>query len=119
MSPEQQTVFHVFYMRPDFFADGILGAATPDLAETHIHLKDVVLPGGPDRLEDVFAIMQGEHWSPNGEARELIAAKGLRHTSMSTGDVVVVNGAPHMVVSFGFAAMPRSVLRNVPELVSP
>jgi hypothetical protein len=41
-----------------------------------------------ENLEDVFKKMQGEEWSPNGEARELILSKGVRHTSMSVGDVV-------------------------------
>lgn len=39
-------------------------------------------------LEEVFVVMQGERWSPNGEARELIKAAGLQHTSMSVGDII-------------------------------
>jgi hypothetical protein len=39
-------------------------------------------------LERIFYLMQGEIWSPKGEARELIQSKGLHHTSMSVGDVV-------------------------------
>lgn len=39
-------------------------------------------------LEEVFQKMQGENWSPNGEARPIIAALGLHHTSMSTGDLI-------------------------------
>lgn len=31
--------------------------------------------------------MQGEVWSPNGEARPLIRRAGLHHTSMSVGDI--------------------------------
>lgn len=38
--------------------------------------------------EEAFIFMQGEHWSPNGEAREAIKAYGLDHTSMSIGDVL-------------------------------
>jgi len=38
--------------------------------------------------EDVFMMMQGEVWSPNGEARSLIQKLGLDHTSMSVGDVL-------------------------------
>jgi len=41
-----------------------------------------------ESLEDVFFQMQGEIWSPNGEARFLITSLGLRHTSMMTGDLV-------------------------------
>lgn len=42
-------------------------------------------------LEDVFVRMQGENWSPQGEARNMIAASGAGHTSMSVGDIVAVN----------------------------
>jgi hypothetical protein len=39
-------------------------------------------------LDNVFYKMQGEVWSPNGEARDLIRSCGLRHTSMSVGDLI-------------------------------
>ena len=42
----------------------------------------------PDK-DVVFPRMQGEMWSPQGEARNLIKALGLSHTSMSVGDVIV------------------------------
>ena len=40
-------------------------------------------------IDHVFHTMQGEVWSPNGEARPLIQALELNHTSMSVGDLVV------------------------------
>ena len=40
-------------------------------------------------LEDLFEKMQGECWSPNGEAHDLIEAAGADHTSMSVGDVAL------------------------------
>jgi hypothetical protein len=39
-------------------------------------------------LDDAFWQMQGENWSPNGEARPLIQSLGLSHTSMMVGDVI-------------------------------
>jgi len=39
-------------------------------------------------LENVFALMQGDLWSPQGEARPIIRGLGLQHTSMSVGDLV-------------------------------
>lgn len=38
--------------------------------------------------EDIFWNLQGENWSPNGEANALIHMKGLSHTSMSVGDII-------------------------------
>lgn len=40
-------------------------------------------------IDRVYLEMQGEVWSPNGEARELIMSLGLWHTSMSVGDVAI------------------------------
>ena len=42
-------------------------------------------------LEEIFALMQGEIWSPNGEARLLVRGLGMDHTSMSVGDIVFTN----------------------------
>jgi len=98
------TKFAIWYMAPDWFARGLQGKR-PDvrnLSLTHIHLKDLELPGGQAQLEHVFEMMQAEEWSPNGEARGLIEAKGLEHTSMSVGDVIVVNDQTFVVASFGF-----------------
>jgi hypothetical protein len=86
--------FEVWYMKPEWFRDGIMGDEPNawDLAKTHVHLKDVEVPKGKNvgaEVEAVWVMMQGENWSPNGEARPLIEAKGLRHTSMSVGDVLV------------------------------
>jgi len=62
-----------------------------------------------DNLDDVYYKMQGEVWSPNGEARGFIRSKGLEHTSMSTGDVIedVEAGKFYMVQFFGFKECER------------
>lgn len=47
--------------------------------------------GAPDlTADDVACLMQGENWSPNGEARDLIRSLGLCHTSFMAGDVVQI-----------------------------
>jgi hypothetical protein len=90
-------------MRPEFFGRGITGQALPDphaLSRTHELLKVLELAG---ELENVWHEMQAEIWSPNGEAGALIASKGLQHTSMSVGDVIVDDDDNvHVVQSFGF-----------------
>lgn len=54
--------------------------------------------------EAVYAYMQAEIWSPNGEARELIESLGLTHTSMSIGDVLydIREKVYYKCVTFGF-----------------
>lgn len=98
------TVYRVYYMKPEHFASGILGQKTPtldNLLETHVFLREVEA----NDLEDCFVKSQGEVWSPNGEARSLILGKGLRHTSMSVGDVACADGKGWVVAMFGFDAL--------------
>lgn len=51
---------------------------------THRPVKEVEA----ETFGDVFRMMQGEVWSPDGEARPLIESLHLSHTSMSIGDIV-------------------------------
>lgn len=103
------TEIKIFYMKPDWFRDGIMGAK-PSLAAldaTHTLLMTTQVVSNPDKsvqdlLEEVYYQMQGEIWSPNGEARALIREKGLEHTSMSVGDVIAVDDETWRVVSVGF-----------------
>ena len=74
------------------------------LADTHVLLGSVETSD----LDAAFHGMQGENWSPQGEARGLIRGKGLQHTSMSVGDVLVRDGVAHMVDSIGFTALPEA-----------
>ncbi len=75
--------YRVYYAKsPRFLSNPSLRRS--NLGDTHVWLMDLEA----ENLEDVFQKMQGEVWSPNGEARELILGKGLCHTSMSVGDVV-------------------------------
>lgn len=108
----------IWYMRPEFFKDGIMGIrwlmknnllpTRATLSETHIHLIDVEL----DDLEEIFHYMQGENWSPHGEARELIEAKGLAHTSMSVGDIIVQGNKAFIVDNAGFKELPGGSSEN-------
>jgi len=100
----------IHYMRPEWFRNGIMGAK-PNLANlsaTHVLLTTIEVD--QERvdwaLEDAFRRMQGEIWSPNGEARDLIESKGLSHTSMSVGDVAMIDGKAFVVASFGFEPLP-------------
>lgn len=38
--------------------------------------------------ERIFGMMQGERWSPDGEARTMLGKLGIHHTSMSVGDII-------------------------------
>lgn len=105
--------FQIWYMKPEWFRDGILGKKPNayKLDDTHVHLKDIEVEGKnyESALERVFMTMQGEIWSPNGEARGLIMEKGLQHTSMSVGDVAVADdsGEVFLVKSVGFECILR------------
>ena len=98
----------VWYWKDDMGRDMMMGKnflikynKMPDsanLAATHVKLGSVK----ETNPEKVFHMMQGEIWSPEGQARDFIQASGTGHTSMSVGDIVVVNGKALMVDRFGF-----------------
>jgi hypothetical protein len=69
-----------------------------DLKKTHIFMGHA----NETNPEKIFHALQGEVWSPNGEARSFIQKTGSSHTSMSTGDVVVIGGSAYMVDRMGF-----------------
>ena len=53
--------------------------------------------------ERIYHALQGEVWSPLGEARTMIEAKGLEHTSMSVGDIVRFrDGSTYLCSSVGW-----------------
>ena len=82
--------YSVYYMKAEFFRKGVMGydwlqgkgllPDPADLTKTHVSLK-LIEARNP---EDVYLKMQGESWSPTGDAREFVASKGL-----SVGDIVV------------------------------
>jgi hypothetical protein len=101
--------FKVYYMKPSFFHEGILGKLPmmSNIDSTHVFLKEV----DATTVEDVFHQMQGECWSPNGEARDLIREKGLQHTSMSVGDVITEASTEHQC----WAVRPTGFKRILPR----
>ena len=69
-----------------------------NLKKTHALIGSVK---GTDK-ERLFHLLQGEMWSPQGEARDIIKKSGSSHTSMSVGDVIEVGGKAFMVDQSGF-----------------
>ena len=55
-----------------------------------------------ETLGHVYLRMQGEVWSPRGEARSLIRGVGADHTSMSIGDIIVHQSKAYGVDRRGF-----------------
>jgi hypothetical protein len=88
-----------------------LGPQYPVTVQYYNHQEDKYVTLGQVYLsneEDIFQAMQGENWSPNGEARELIEARGADHTSMSVGDrIVYPSGRTLEVTAFGFKVVEK------------
>ena len=80
--------YQVYYARkPTFHPSGQFGTprlTVTALAQSHVRLGEVEAAS----LNDTFCQMQGENWSPRGEARPLLERLGLGHTSVSVGDVI-------------------------------
>jgi len=112
----------IYYYKPEYSRDMVMGVEflkendllpdTNNIEKTHILLNDTLEYdsldeidyefNGTGTLENIYSMYQGENWSPNGEARELILSKGLNHTSMSMGDIIQVDDEFYMVDTFGF-----------------
>jgi len=116
----------VWYMSPDFFRFGGMGIKpnVDCLGLTHIKLGSIACPTNLDcdeaikeietHLDNAWISLQGERWSPQGQANELIRSKGLQHTSMSKGDCFrvadlgnIYSGAIWMVASDGFDRLDK------------
>ena len=98
----------IWYASPETSRDASMGYAWLE--------KEGMLPD-PDNLENthillgkiserdprqIYRIMQGENWSPEGEANSFLKSNGLYHTSISIGDIIVVGGKTLMVDKSGF-----------------
>lgn len=111
----------VWYMVPEFFRDGSYAfsfgkdgneeiqsiKSRIKLNQTHrpiaqFHIGDKLHDIEMSVCEKVFNWMQGENWSPNGEARTLISKMGLHHTSMSCGDMIQIGDRFFACKRFGF-----------------
>ena len=96
--------FKVYYkMTPTFMCDEDL--TVKKVSKKHVFLREMQA----EHLEDCFIIQQGERWSPNGEAVNLILEKGLTHTSMSVGDVAydVAEDKYYQVDGWGWKVVER------------
>lgn len=97
----------IYYVRPEFGRDFRFGDFSAfdhnDLLKTHKFLTSRnVLTNDTEALEELYEGFQAENWSPNGEARGLIQMLGLEHTSMSIGDLIVLDTNMYIVDSVGF-----------------
>lgn len=83
---------------PDFLFYGDFGGMNPTirLGKTHVPIVECYLEkcqSDHDYLQvcaKICHLMQGEMWSPNGEAQQLIKNSDTAHTSMSAGDIIQV-----------------------------
>jgi len=85
-----------------------------NLGYTHVFLGRIK----ESNPSNVFRMMQGEMWSPEGEARTMIRRKGLGHTSMSVGDIIRIGGKTLFVDRTGFKDITdtgRDVTAKYPE----
>jgi hypothetical protein len=106
----------IWYSKTNSFRDFSLGVDVAqnskklpknpsEIKKTHVLLGKIKGAGGSlsdNNLEKIFAALQGENWSPAGEARTFIRKSGTSHSSMSTGDIVQDGKKVFMADNFGF-----------------
>lgn len=98
----------IYYVKSEFLRD--MGEGF-DWLEQHGKLPNIddlgsqyVLVGTVQEsdLEKIYSMMQGDIWSPAGEAKVMINALGCGHTSMSVGDIIETKGTFYFLDSHGF-----------------
>jgi hypothetical protein len=108
----------IWYWKEDFARDAMMGAKfmakqgvmpTPDSVPNNYVLIGKIRETNPDKI---FHMMQGEIWSPEGQARNMIRASGTGHTSMSVGDIIHVGNKWLMVDRYGFHALGDEPLED-------
>lgn len=72
-----------------------------NLTNTHTKLGEVA----GKSLEKLYRALQGESWSPFGEANGLIRRHGLSHTSFSVGDVLIIDDVAYVCQTLGFGRL--------------
>lgn len=98
--PAEPGLYHAYYRRETTYReDPNLTAA--NLLDTHVFVTET----RADSLEGAYRNLQGCNWSPNGEARPLIASLELHHTSMSIGDVLADSTGLYQVAEYGFVKL--------------
>jgi hypothetical protein len=101
----------IWYMKDAFFREGLMGydgmkenGTLPDpraLTKTHVLIGSI----RESNLDEIHWMMQGEIWSPNGEALTMLTKKGVHHTSMSVGDIIVVGSRTNLVDRMDFVTL--------------
>lgn len=110
----------IWYLKSDFSRDYMMGIdfitnqlglelpTAKTIEDTHTLLGSI----RETDLDKIFHMLQGEVWSPHGEARNVISDLGLWHTSMSVGDIIEVDGNLFFVDRFGFKKLVNGEVKE-------
>jgi hypothetical protein len=98
----------IWYWKDDFGRDAMMGAnwlakhnrmpKPENIGDNYVLIGKIA----ETNLDKIYMKMQGEMWSPRGQARSMIRSSGTGHTSMSMGDIVKIGGKFMMVDRFGW-----------------
>jgi len=101
----------VWYARPEFARESRMGhrwlrerglLPTAGTLRRYYALVGVLDTASP---EEAYGLMQGERWSPEGQARSLITWLGLSHTTMGVGDIFEKGGQLYLADRIGFVKL--------------
>ena len=78
--------------RPTFRSDPDLRIDNLEATHVHVHNLGITCLAGAwgDALGFCYQQMQGEVWSSHLQAKQILRRRGVGHTSLSIGDVVVM-----------------------------
>lgn len=55
--------------------------------------------------ETIFSMMQSENWDTDNAAESMLDDLGVEHSSMTTGDVIVIGNTAHVIQDNGINAV--------------
>lgn len=123
--PEFQQQLWPSFLNPDGSGPScwqqVLLERSANIMSTHVEVGQVHAPkakggqkGRTPWLKAVFAAMQASKWTPDGEAKTLLAKRRISHASMSIGDVVQIGAQLYVAGLDGFVVMKGQGLLPAP-----
>jgi hypothetical protein len=122
----------IWYAKDSFTRDSFMGYSwleknnlLPDpkrLQEKYVFLGRI----HATNPNEIYKMMQGHNWSPDGEANIMLRRKSIGHTSMSVGDIIVIGNKTMMADTGGWkdlnspsntANKGKETIREIKEFV--
>ena len=116
LTEKEYTLRRDFIMGMDEYTIPALNKVKKEKLDLYRLIGKIDLPNSTECitcfLHELYRAMQGEFWSPYGEALEMVTKIGT-HTSMSIGDIIEVDNTKYIVESYVFSKIIHDTSNTV------